>query len=450
MLEPTRLANGLGVAPLTPTLPPTPKAAIELKIEATRPLTLQDALDIAVARSPQLLLGQIAVEKAEAAVREQQAGLYPTVNANLSYTYNQSATSAVSAALIGASALTSAIAQTESAPLTGQVSVNWTIFSSGLVPSNIRTAQESLDAARYDSGRIRQEVLSNVITAYYDLQNADGSVDIGVASVRNAEASLRDAQAQEQAGIGTRFAVLQAEMQLANARVDLLQYQNRRVVAQRNLARQLNFERPTDVTAADPVQKGQSWRLSLEDTLLEAFRNRSELGRYLALERQAIAREVGYYASQAPQVSVFLTPQIYDNLLDRVTGFYSGYSAGIQVQWSLFDGGAARARADQAIADARNARVNYVDTLNSVRYGVESAYTDMLTATLRTDATGTAVTSAEEALRLARLRFQAGVGTQLEVITADRDLTQARVNRLTATVDFNRAVASLRRSVGTL
>jgi OMF family outer membrane factor len=450
---PNTQANALGVEPLTPTLPSLPTRAVELKVETIQPLKLQDAVDIALARSPQLQLALVAVEKAEGSVREQSAGLYPTVQTSLSYSYVQSATSKISAALLAQSAtssLSSALAVVESAPLNGQVEINWTIFSSGLVGSNIRAAAQNLSAARLDYARTRQDLIDSVITAYYDLQNADGNVAIGEASVKSAEASYKDARAQERAGTGTRFASLQAEVQLANARVELLEYRNRRVVAQRDLARRLNFARPTDVTAAEAIEQGESWKLPLEDTIFEAYRNRVELPRYLALEQAAKSQEEAYYASVAPQVSVLLTGQAYDNAIDRVTGVFTGYSAGVQIQWSAFDGGAAAARAAQAAADAKSARLNYIDTLNTVRYGVESAYADMLTAMLRIDATGTSVTSAEESLRLARLRFQAGVGTQTDVLTADRDLTQARVNRLTALIDFNRAVASIKRAVGVL
>jgi len=105
---------------------------------------------------------------------------------------------------------------------------------------------------------------------------------------------------------------------------------------------------------------------------------------------------------------------------------------------------------EQAAASARASRLAYQDTLNQIRYAVETAYATLQTAVERIQATATAVESAEEELRLARLRFRAGVGTQLEVIGAERDIARARSDRLTAIVDFNRAVAALKRAVGLL
>jgi outer membrane protein TolC len=289
-----------------------------------------------------------------------------------------------------------------------------------------------------------------VISAYYDLQTADGNVEIGDAAVRSAQASLKDAQAQERAGVGTRFAVLQAQVQVANAEQQLLQAQNQRAVNTRNLARQLNFETPTAITAADTVERSGEWQFSPEDTILRAYQGRVELNQQLAIERAAKAQEAVAYATINPQLSVFWQGQAYDNLLDQVTGIYTGYSTGVQVSWTAFDGGAARAQADQAIADAKTARFRYIDILNSVRFSVENSLALLKTSDQRIQTASAALTSAEEALRLARLRFQAGVGTQLEVINADRDLTQARVNRLIAIIDYNRALAAIRRSTGTL
>ncbi|MBC8123905.1 MAG: TolC family protein, partial [Gemmatimonadaceae bacterium] len=261
---------------------------------------------------------------------------------------------------------------------------------------------------------------------------------------------LKDAQAQERAGVGTRFAVLQADVQRANAEQQLLQFQNDRTIRGRDLARLLNFERPTEVTAEDPIEKNSDFSPQLDNEFFKAFNQRPELRQQFALEQAAKAQEAAAYGSVSPQLGVFFTGQAVDNLLDAVVGIYTGYSAGVRIQWNAFDGGLASAQADQAIADAKSARVRYVDTLNSIRFAVESSYSTLNTANRRIDTTSRAVTSAEESLRLARLRFQAGVGTQTDVLVADRDLTQARVNRLTAIIDYNRGLASLRRALGIL
>ncbi len=476
---------------IQPTIPPMPNSPIELRVQSNRPLKLQDAVNLALERSPQLQLARLAVERAEAVVRQAQAGLYPTVSLSANYTYNQSAQSAITRTLITGNSTPTSIApttastqaalvaggftapqaealapiltpttsttsgvsqafQSETSVILGQVSLNYNIFTSGLVGSRILAAEQSLRSSRLDFERVRQDLLNGVIGSYYDLQASDGNVEIGVAAVRSADISLRDAQAQERAGVGTRFAVLQSQVQRANAVQQRIQAENQRTVNRRNLARLLNFLDPTDVTAADTVEQGSRWTPSIEDTILQAYRGRVELEQQIAVEQAAKAQEAVAYASIGPQVSIFLNGQAYDNVIDSVPGIYTGYSVGAQIQWLAFDGGAAIAQAAQSAVDARSARVRYVDTRNAVRFSVENSYSTLQTSDERINSAATALTSAEEALRLARLRFQAGVGTQTDVITAERDLTQARVNRLIAIIDYNRALAAIRRATGTL
>ncbi|NJN73849.1 MAG: TolC family protein [Limnothrix sp. RL_2_0] len=89
----------------------------------------------------------------------------------------------------------------------------------------------------------------------------------------------------------------------------------------------------------------------------------------------------------------------------------------------------------------------FVDQRNQIRLAVESAFYDF-TANERNIQTATiAVELAEESLRLARIRFKAGVGTQTDVISAQTELTTARNNLLQTITDYNRAYATLKREV---
>lgn len=466
-------------APLQPSVPVKPGSPVDLKIQRTEPLTLQAVIDIALARSPQILLAQLAVERAEATERQEGAALLPALNFNLNYDYSQSAQTQQTIAILtrptgidqvlaGSSAFTPAQVQTlsaafaasgsnfsgafpvETTPLNGQVRVDWTFFSGGLLTGRVRAAQQQLAATRLDYQTTRQDVIDNAINAYYDLQTANGNLEIGEAAVRSAEAILKDADAQLRNGIATRFAVLQAQVQLANAKQQRLGYLNQQTIRRRGLARLLHFDQPTDVSAADPVESTGTWQLSLEQSIFESYNRRPELAAQLAREQAAKAQEESAYGLTSPQLGLFVAGQTYANLTGVVPDLFTGYSAGVQFQWRAFDGGAARAQADQAIADAKSARVRYRDQRDQIRFDVESSYSQLDISREQIDTARTGVDSATESLRLARRRFEEGVGTQTDVLVADRDLTQARVNLLTATIDYNRSIASLKRALSQL
>ena len=114
---------------------------------------------------------------------------------------------------------------------------------------------------------------------------------------------------------------------------------------------------------------------------------------------------------------------------------------------NLFDGGAASARASQERKNIAIAENNFANQRNQIRFEVEQYYAQLQSNLENVQTASAAVDQAREALRLARLRFQAGVGTQTDVIAAENDLTRAQGNRITAILDYNRAFANLQRAV---
>ncbi|MCJ8281269.1 MAG: TolC family protein, partial [Rivularia sp. ALOHA_DT_140] len=98
-------------------------------------------------------------------------------------------------------------------------------------------------------------------------------------------------------------------------------------------------------------------------------------------------------------------------------------------------------------ADIQIAETQFSSQRNQIRFQVEQAYSQLQSNLENVQTSGAALNQAVESLRLARLRFQAGVGTQLEVLDAENALTQAEGNRITAILDYNRALASLQRAV---
>jgi outer membrane protein TolC len=131
-------------------------------------------------------------------------------------------------------------------------------------------------------------------------------------------------------------------------------------------------------------------------------------------------------------------------------GFLSSFSAQLGVRLRLFDGGQARAQARQAEANIAIAESQFAGLRDQIRFEVEQAYSQLDANFENIQTTALAVQQAEEALRLARLRFQAGVGTQTDVLRSQTELTRSRFNNLRAILNYNRALAALQRAVSNL
>ncbi len=415
----------------------------QVTLERIQAVKLSEALELAGRTNQELVQARLAVERARAVLREAEAARLPTVNTTVEYSFNDSAN-----VRLGNIAGPPNVppSSTISQPLTGTVGITYNLFTAGAVEANVRVAENNLRIAEAELNRITQLVRLRVTTAYYNLQNADEIVRIRQKSVENAERSLKDAQAQERAGTGTKFDVLQAEVSLANAKQELLTAKANQAIARREIARQLQYPERVDFTAADPVQPQPDWTLSLEETIVLALRNRSELD-IRKLEREvARDRVVVSLANRGPQVSLFANYDLADNL-STPGGFAMGYRFGARFQFTLFDGGAAVARADQSTIDKAIAESRFAQDVNQIRFDVEQAFFNLQARRQQIITTSKALEQANEALRLARLRLSAGVGTQLEVIRAEEDVTRADVNRLQAIIGFNQSLADLQRAV---
>lgn len=419
----------------------------EVQILGIQPVTLQQALEIAGSNNRDLQAAQLTVERSRAFVREALAAEYPQLNLSTGYTNRGNY-------VLSNEPDSQFPRDNNTNNISGTLSLDYNLFTFGLRPARIRAAEEQLRFDQLDFERISEELRLSVSTDYYNLQQADESVRIERSAVTNAQASLRDAQALEQAGVGTRFDVLQAQVQLAQAQQRLTEALNQQRIRRRQLATRLGIaDEPVNLATADPVEIAGLWNLALEESIVRAFQNRAELEQQLAQRNASQQRRRAALAQRRPQVSVSANYNTNYSLDNTATGFNDNedftdtYTLGANLRLNLYDGGAARARARQEEANIAIAETNFANRRNQIRFEVEQAYSTLQSSLENIQTATVALEQAREALRLARLRFQAGVGTQTEVINAEDDLTQAEGDRVSAILDYNRALVQIQRAV---
>jgi len=129
-------------------------------------------------------------------------------------------------------------------------------------------------------------------------------------------------------------------------------------------------------------------------------------------------------------------------------GYAVENSVGLNFNWKLFDGGSARALYRQYKQKALENEFKFSDERNRLRYEVEKTYYELINANRDILTQSKTVFSARESLRLARLRFAAGVTTQLEVQQTQRDYTPAETAWAGAIADYNISLSRLQRYTG--
>jgi outer membrane protein TolC len=418
----------------------------EVTLQRNEPITLAQALELARRNNRDLQVAILQLERSRSAVREQQAALFPSLDVSTDITRQQSASSQLQLEQRARQTGLPQPADEASTAFSGQAQLTYNLYTSGRRQAAIRQAEEQARSDELAVETRSEEIRLNVSTDYYNLQQADESVRIAQSAVNNSQASLRDAEALERAGVGTRFDVLRSQVNLANAQQDLTNASSQQQIARRQLATRLSLTQSVNISAADPVQLAGLWNQTLEQSIVRAFQNRPELQQQLAQRNISEQQRRQALSELGPQVSFVASYSLLDQFDDSVS-VTDGYSVGVRASLNLFDGGASRARAAQARSNIAIAETQFAEQRNQIRFQVEQAFSTQQSNLNNVQTADTALEQAREALRLARLRFQAGVGTQTDVINSENDLTRAEGNRVQAILDYNRALAQLQRAV---
>ena len=413
-----------------------PTSPNRVKVRQVQSLTLQQTLKLAKKNNRELQVAALTLQRSQAALRQAQGAWYPNLalSTELVQVDNQE----------NPTDLNFETASSSPAFLTGAVELNYNVFTFGKRSAQITTAQKQLQFDQLELERLRQQIRLDVVNTYYDLQEADEQVRISQAAVKNARLGLRDAQALEEGGLGTQLDIARATVQLKNAEQELIQAQTQQDLSSDRLTRILGLSETIDVAAADPVEVGSKWNRSLEETIIQAFQNRSEFKQQLTQRDISLQQRRVILSEVRPNLGLFANYQAVGELSQESK---DGYAVGARVRWNFFDGGITAAAAKQEAVNAQIAETRFADLRNQIRLEVEQAYKNLLANAKNIETATIALQQAEKALELVSFGYSQGASTQLEVNTAQNELTQAAGNKVQAITNYNRSLASLQRSI---
>ncbi len=464
----------------------------QVRIRELRPLGLADVETLVEVNNPELKAIASEVEQAQSALRAQIALWYPTISLNANslptYSLGQNLNSTFTDPLIitqrqieQKSNSTTNRSNTTSNTVSSIWQMQAVLQASWRLIDPTRTPQIAAARDRFEQAKnqyligLRARRL-DAAEAFFNLQVSDETVRIGQESVRSSLVSLRDAKARFQAGVATKLEVLEAETQLARDQQVLTQGLADQATARRALAALLDLPQDVTPTSKEPSRVVGSWLPSLQESIIAAYAFREELDNVLLDISIANSQANAALAQAQPFLNIaysltagrsrglqFLnslnetqntqntqnTPRSFNNLGNQVQNNWNfENSVGLNFSWNIFDGGAARANYRQQKQVAQENRYRFAQQRDAIRQEVETNFYELEKNNRNITTTSREVISTRESLRLARLRFQAGVTTQREVVDTQRDLTQAEVRWSTAISDYNKALARLRRFTG--
>ncbi|NCU76101.1 MAG: TolC family protein [Synechococcaceae bacterium WB7_1C_051] len=454
---PADLDNLAAPAPLA--LPTNPA---QVRIVDYRPLKLREVERLIEVNSPQLKAIASQVEQAKSNLRAQISAWYPTLSLSTGSFPSRGFGSRTQN--YGSGAITpnnpydanSYKTQTQTYGAIAALNFNWDLINPQRVPQ-IAAARDQFEKAKNQYLITLRELRLQAASAYFQLQYADDQVRIGKSAVQSSSVNLRDARARLQAGVATKLDVMEAETQLARDQQKLTDGLLQQSIARRDLARLLDLPQNITPTSADPSTLLGVWQPSLQESIVAAYAFREELSNLILDVSIANSNANSSLGNVQPFLSIFGTSG-WDKTFGQsnvagpanmglvVESLYQ--NVGLNLKWNIFDGGKAAAQARQQRQLATENTYKFSTQRDAIRYEVEQAYFSLQAQIRNLITTSRQVLSTRESLRLARLRFQAGVGTQRNVVDSQRDATTAEVAYSDAVSKYNTNVAQLQRRTG--
>lgn len=327
------------------------------------------------------------------------------------------------------------------------------IYAGGGVTASVKASKLTREAALLDLQAVINEALLQVRVAFFGVLLARERVKVQESNLELLQQQLKTATDRYEAGTVSSFEKLRAEVAVANAKVPLITARNDLRLAIEALRLGLGFTVNTPENARKvPEFKGSldfvPQTFDLQAAFEAARANRPDLERIAKLADSRQETVTAARSAQYPNLTAFGGWALRRGTSDRFADSNQGWLLGLQSQWSIFDGKATAGRVAQARSALEQTRLSLGEARLAVDIEVRRAHSQWQQATELAEASARVVEQATEAVRLANARYSAGTSTQLDVLSAQVDLTTARTNQLQAYYGYNVAVASLRKAMG--
>ncbi len=443
-LVPIAVAAALMVAAGVPApAAPAPAApATGTPAPAGPTLTLDQAIQDALTRNPQVVSAQDAVAAARQAVALARTGLAPTIS--LSGTVNYGTSSATTVTPSGVTQVLPGPQGTGSVSFVGAVP----LFDSGRTSAQVASAEAGLTSAEAALRLTAQSIAVQTATAFLNVLSAERLTDVRQAQLAQVQAQLALTQAKVRAGVAAQSDVIQAQAAVAQAQVNLLSAQAAISTDKASLQALLAADVAAPVEVQAPPAPPPSVTVTFDAVLQQALANRPEIAAAQAQVRSAQAGLDLARVNAGPQLSIGVNTAYTPVSTSAALSNAVSYGLGGTVSLPLFDAGRGQAGIRQAQAQLQGAQAALSNAELSVRQDAYQAYLSAVQAAATVTATVAAQAAADQALAVSEGRYRAGVTMILEVTTAQATAAQAEVNAVSALYSYEIALATLRHAEG--
>lgn len=402
---------------------------------AAMDIDLKGAVTTAIQNNRDITIAELKRREAEADVSAAAAKKNPSVS--YSWQRNQYPTQVVTTALG---------TQSSNHGYSQGINVSWPIWTFGKVEGAIDAARYQKNIADLDVYKTEADTKLAAVQAYYQYLEAVKLAEVQAQSVTDYASHLNNVQQQFDAGVVAKLDVLSSNVSLANAKQKSIAADNTRDVAEANLNNIMRVPMNTTLNPLDKNFPEPEFDITMEQAILMAQKYRWELVEadygVKAAEASLRSAKAGYL----PTVSVgggYSWKEASVTAVDKDDWAVQG-----GLSWSLWDGGATQASVKKADAAVKTAQETLLQAREKIELEVRQDYLNVLSYKEQIRAAEASVAQAEEAYKIATVRYSSGVGINLDVLDAELALNTARTNYITALYNYNIGLATLEHAMG--
>ncbi len=429
-------------------------ALLALPLAAQAPLSLQDAVKLALRQHPSLEAGRSGVRAAEARVDEVRGGYLPKLNYSETFLRSNNPV-IVFSSLLTQRQFTEANFAIDSLNrpdalnnFQSLVTVDQVIYDAGQTKNAVRSARLGKEISEEDQRRSTMHVIANVVRAYHGAVLASESLNVATESVRSAEADLNRARAVREVGMSTSADVLSIQVHLAAMREQQIRRRADLEVGQAALNEALGLPLDTKHELGTPLTAASLKGIELASFEKESLAYRPEARQSRMAVSLAETQNAAARASYLPQV---IAHGGFEADRQRFATRGGGnWTAMVSLRWNIFDGFSDKARINQAAYGLQRAEALRKQAESQIQLHVRRAWADFRAAEQRIEVADAAVTQAEESLRITKNRYESGLSNVTDLLRTETAVLEARSRRLAAVYDQRLAAVSLALAAGTL
>lgn len=327
------------------------------------------------------------------------------------------------------------------------ISASLPIFTGGELQGQIGQAKANYRSMLSAEEQAYNEMKETATTGYFNMLNATNMKALRQESVDRLQAHLDNVIAQYNVGIVARADVLRSEVELANAQQNYITASNEYDVAEATLNNIIGTPLGTTLLLKDRLQY-EPYENDMAYCLAYSEQHRPELKQAEYAIDSAEAALVVARSGHMPKVYANASNNWGGNGSDWPGDDDENWSVGVTASMNVFDSGVTWSKIHAAQENLAKAKESQRQIKDNVELEVRTDYLNLREAEKRITTTQVAVASAEEDYHIAVVRYQAGVGTNIDVMDAQEALTQAKTNYYQALYNYNTSKAALNTSMG--